>query len=89
MLSDEAKLEELKENITGVESSERNGLLMAPTVVFLLCVVFDFQWYRKQRYCPFWRHICFSTGDFISSLLGFYVAIYYAFQYNDLLNEPE
>jgi pilus assembly protein TadC len=88
MLSDDAKLEELRERITDVARSERNGLLIIPTGVFLLFVGLIFSVIGSNDIAHFGGIFVSALGIF-STLLGFYVTVHYARQYDDLLNELE
>jgi hypothetical protein len=88
MLSDDAELTEIKEKIVDVARSERNGLLIIPLGVFLFCAGLILGVIGGSELAIF-GGICVKTLGFFSTLFGFYVAVHYAHQYNDLLREAE
>jgi hypothetical protein len=85
MLSDEAKL---KERIVEVARNERNGLLIIPMGVFLVSAGLIFSVIGSSGLAYF-GGIFVSVLGIFSTLFGFYVAVHYAYQYNDLLKELE
>jgi hypothetical protein len=85
MLSDDAKL---RERIIDVARNERNGLLMIPLGVFLVCAGLIFSAIGNSGLAYF-GGILISVLGIFSTLFGFYVVVHYAHQYNDLLKELE
>jgi len=85
MLSDEAKL---KERIVEVARNERNGLLIISMGVFLVSAGLIFSVIGSSELAYF-GGIFVSVLGIFSTLFGFYVAVHYAYQYNDLLKELE
>jgi hypothetical protein len=85
MLSDEAKL---KERIVEVARNERNGLLIISMGVFLVSTGLIFSVIGSSGLAYF-GGIFVSVLGIFSTLFGFYVAVHYAYQYNDLLKELE
>ena len=85
MLSDDAKL---RERIIDVARNERNGLLMIIMGVFLACSGLIFGAVGDSELAYFGGIFVSAIGIF-STLLGFYVAVHYAHQHNDLLKEME
>jgi hypothetical protein len=85
MLSDEAKL---KERIVEVARNERNGLLIISMGVFLVSAGLIFSVIGSSGLAYF-GGIFVSVLGIFSTLFGFYVAVHYAYQYNDLLKELE
>jgi hypothetical protein len=85
MLSDGAQL---RERITDVERNERNGLLIIPMGVFLVGVGLIFSVIGNSGLAYF-GGIFVSVLGIFSTLFGFYVAVHYAHEYNDLLKELE
>jgi hypothetical protein len=85
MLSDEAKL---KERIAEVARNERNGLLIIPMGVFLVSAGLIFSVIGSSELAYFGGILVSALGIF-STLFGFYIAVHYAYQYNDLLKELE
>jgi hypothetical protein len=87
-LSDDAKPKELREKIVDVARNERNGLLMIPLGVFLFCAGLILG-VRGRDGLAIFGGIFVNALGFFSTLFGFYVAVYYAHEYNDLLREAE
>jgi len=85
MLSNEAKLEE---RIVEVARNERNGLLIISMGVFLVSAGLIFSVIGSSELAYF-GGIFVSVLGIFSTLFGFYVAVHYAYQYNDLLKELE
>lgn len=85
MLSDDAKL---KERIIDVSRNERNGLLIIPMGVFLVGAGLILSVIGSNGLAYFGGIFVSALGIF-STLFGFYVAVHYAHQYNDLLKELE
>jgi hypothetical protein len=87
-LPEEAKLRDLKEKILVVARNERNGLLIIPMGVFLAGagLIFSVVWNSELSY---FGGIFVSVLGIFSTLLGFYVTVHYAHQYNKLLRELE
>ena len=85
MLSDEAKL---KERIVEVARNERNGLLIISMGVFLVSAGLIFSVIGSSGLAYF-GGIFVSVLGIFSTLFGFYVAVHYAYQYNDSLKELE
>jgi hypothetical protein len=85
MLSDKAKL---KERIVKVARNERNGLLIIPMGVFLVSAGLIFSVIGSNELAYFGGIFVSALGIF-STVFGFYVAMHYAHQYNDLLKELE
>jgi hypothetical protein len=83
MLSDEAKL---KERIIDVARNERSGLLIIIVGVFLAGSGLIFGVMGGSGFAYF-GGISVSALGIFSILFGFYVAVHYAHQYNDLLKE--
>jgi hypothetical protein len=88
MLSDDAKLKELRERITNVARNERNGLLIISMGVFFVGAGLIFSVIGSSGLAYF-GGIFVSVLGIFSTLFGFYVAVHYAHQYNDLLKELE
>ncbi len=88
MLSDDAKLKELRERIIVVARNERNGLLIIPMGVFLVGAGLIFSVIGNSGLVYFGGIFVSALGVF-STLFGFYVAVHYVRQYNDLLKELE
>jgi amino acid transporter len=88
MLSDDAKLKELRERIVDVAASERNGLLIIILGVFLAGSGLIFSVMGGSGLAHFGGILVSALGIF-STLLGFYVAVHYAHKHNDLLKELE
>jgi uncharacterized membrane-anchored protein len=88
MLSDGAKLKELRERIIDVARNERNGLLIIPMGVFLVGAGLIFSAIGNSGLAYIGGIIVSALGIF-STLFGFYVVVRYAYQYNDLLIELE
>ena len=88
MLSDDVKLKELRKRITDVATNERNGLLIIILGVFLAASGLIFTIIGAGG-LAFFGGISVSALGIFSILLGFYVAVYYAHQYNVLLKELE
>lgn len=88
MLSEDKKMEELKERIADVSRNERNGLLIIPMGVFLVGVglILSVIGYRGIAY---FGGIVISTLGLFSTFFGFYIALHYANKYNNLLKELE
>ena len=88
MLSKEAKLKDLRERIIVVSRNERNGLLIIPMGVFLAGAGLIFGAIGNSG-------LAYGVGIFVSVLgifstvVGFYVSVHYAHQYNNLLKELE
>jgi hypothetical protein len=85
MLSDDAKL---RETIIEVARNERNGLLIIPMGVFLVCAGLILSVVGSSGFAYFGGISVSALGVF-STLFGFYVAVHYAHQYNKLLEELE
>jgi hypothetical protein len=88
MLSDDAKLKDLRERIIDVARNERNGLLIIPMGVFLVGAGLIFSAIGRSGLAYFGGIFVSALGIF-STLFGFYVTVHYAHQYNDLLKELE
>ena len=88
MLSDDVKLKELRERIIDVAANERNGLLIIILGVFLVGLGLIFTVIEVSALVYF-GGIFVSVLGIFSTLFGFYVAVHYAYQYNDLLKELE
>jgi hypothetical protein len=88
MLSDDAKLKDLRERIIDVARNERNGLLIIPMGVFLAGSGLIFSVIGSSGLAYFGGILVSMLGIF-STLFGFYVAVHYAHQYNNLLKELE
>ena len=86
MLSEDAKLRDLRERIRDVTINERNGLLIITMGVFLFCLGLVFSALVKNN-LVFIGGIFSSALGIFSTLFGFYVAAHYAHQYNNLLKE--
>jgi len=85
MLSDDAKL---RERIIVVARNERNSLLIIPLGVFLVGAGLIFSVIGNGGLAYFGGIFVSALGIF-STLFGFYAAVHYAHQYNDLLKELE
>ena len=83
MLSDDAKL---REKIIDVARNERNGLLIISMGVFLSLSGLIFSVIMGSG-LGFFGGIFVSALGIFSTLLGFYVAVHYGHQYNELLKE--
>ena len=88
MLSEEAKLRDLKERILIVARNERSGLLLIPMGVFLAVAGLIFSAIWSNALACFGGIFVSALGIF-STLFGFYVTVHYAHQYNNLLKELE
>jgi hypothetical protein len=88
MLSNYAKLKDLKERIMDVARNERNGLLMIIMGVFLVGSGLIFSVIGRSGLAYFGGIFISALGLF-SILFGFCVAVHYSHQYNDLLSELE
>ena len=88
MLSDDAKLKDLRERIIDVARNERNGLLIIPLGIFLVSAGLIFSAIGSSGLAYF-GGISVSVLGIFSTLFGFYIAVHYAYQYNDLLKELE
>ena len=88
MLSDDAKLKDLRERIIDVARNERNGLLIIPLGIFLVSAGLIFSVIGSSGLAYF-GGISVSVLGIFSTLFGFYVTVHYAHQYNDLLKELE
>ena len=88
MLSDEAELKELKEKFVDVARSERNGLLIIPLGVFLFCAGLILGVIGGSGLAVLGGIFVNALG-FFSTVFGFYVAVHYAHQHNDLLREAK
>jgi hypothetical protein len=88
MLSDDAKLKDLRERIIDVARNERNGLLIIPMGVFLAGSGLIFSVIGSSGLAYFGGILVSMLGIF-STLFGFYVTVHYAHQYNNLLKELE
>jgi amino acid transporter len=88
MLSDDAKLKDLRERIIDVARNERNGLLIIPMGVFLVGAGLIFSVIGSSGLGYFGGVFVLALGIF-STLFGFYVVVHYAHQYKDLLKELE
>jgi hypothetical protein len=88
MLSDDAKLKELRKRIIDVAANERNGLLIIILGVFLAAsgLIFTIIGVGELAY---FGGISVSALGIFSTLFGFYMAVHYAHQYNVLLKELE
>ena len=88
MLSEDAKLRDLRERIIDVAINERNGLRIISMGVFLFClgsVLGDI----VNNSLVFFGGISISVLGIFSTLFGFCVSVHYAHQYNNLLKELE
>ena len=83
MLSDDAKV---REKIIEVARNERNGLLIITIGVFLAFSGLIFSVIGSSG-LGFFGGISVSALGIFSTLLGFYVTVHYAHQYNELLKE--
>jgi hypothetical protein len=88
MLSDYAKLKDLRARIIDVAANERNGLLIIIMGVFLAGSGLIFSVIGGSGLAYFGGILVSALGIF-STLLGFYVVVHYAHQYNALLRELE
>jgi len=88
MLSDDAKLKDLKERIIDVATNERNGLLIIIMGVFLAGSGLIFSAIGNSGLAYFGGILVSVLGIF-STLFGFYAVLHYAHQYNALLRELE
>ena len=88
MLSEDAKLGNLRERIRDVMINERNGLLIITMGVFLFCLGSVLSAFVNNSFV-FFGGIFFSALGIFSALLGFYVVSHYAHQYNNLQKELE
>ena len=88
MLSDDAKIKDLKERIIDVATNERNGLLIIIMGVFLAGSGLIFSAIGNSGLAYFGGILVSALGIF-STLFGFYAVLHYAHQYNDLLRELE
>ena len=87
-MSEDAKLRELRERIRDVATNEKNGLRIILMSVFLFCIGLVFSAIVNNR-LVFIGGIFISGLGIFSTLLGFYVAVHSAHQYNILLKELE
>jgi hypothetical protein len=85
MLSDDTKL---REKIVDVARNERNGLLIIPMGVFLVCAGLILSVIGSNGLAYFGGISVSALGTF-STLFGFYETVHYAHQYNKLLKELE
>jgi len=83
MLPDDTKL---SEKIIDVARNERNGLLIIIMGVFLALSGLIFSMIGSSGLGYFGGILVSALGIF-STLLGFYVTVHYAHQYNELLKE--
>ena len=88
MLSDDAKIKDLKERIIDVATNERNGLLIIIMGVFLAGSGLIFSAIGNSGLAYFGGILVSALGIF-STLFGFYAVLHYSHQYNDLLRELE
>ena len=88
MLSDDAKLKELRKRIIDVAANERNGLLIIILGVFLVGSGLIFTIIGVGG-LAFFGGISVSALGVFSTLFGFCVVVHYAHQYNVLLKELE
>ena len=88
MLSEDAKLRDLRERIIDVATNERNGLRIISMGVFLFCLGLVLEEIVNNR-LVFIGGISISALGIFSTLFGFYVSVHYAHQYNNLLKELE
>ena len=88
MLSKEARLRDLRARIMVVAANERNGLLIIPMGVFLAGVGLIFGAIGNSVLAYVGGLFVSGLGIF-STVFGFYVAVHYAHQYNNLLRELE
>jgi amino acid transporter len=86
MLSEDAKLRDTRERIRDVAINERNGLLIISMGVFLFCIGLVFSAIVNNS-LVFIGGIFISVLGIFSTFFGFYVAVHYAHQYNNLLKE--
>jgi amino acid transporter len=86
MLSEDAKLRDTRERIRDVAINERNGLLIISMGVFLFCIGLVFSAIVNNS-LVFIGGIFVSVLGIFSTFFGFYVAVHYAHQYNNLLKE--
>jgi hypothetical protein len=87
-LSEETKVRDLRKRIIVVERNERNGLLIIPMGVFLVGAGLIFSALGCSRLVYFGGIFVSLLGVF-STVLGFYVSVHYAHQYNNLMRELE
>ena len=87
-LSEEAKVRDLRKRIIVVVRNERNGLLIIPMGVFLVGVGLIFSALGCSNLAYFGGIFVSLLGVF-STVLGFYVSVHYAHQYNNLMRELE
>jgi len=88
MLSEDAKLNDLKEKIIDVARNERNGLLIIPMGVLLIGAGLIFSVIGGGG-LGYIGGIFVSVLGVFSTMFGFYVTVHYARQYNNLLKELE
>ena len=87
-LSENAKLNTLRERITDVARNERNGLLIFQMGVVLVCagVIISVLGNNSVAYIAGIFAMVLGT---LSTVFGFYVTVHYAHQYNNLLKESD
>jgi hypothetical protein len=85
MLYDDTKL---REKVADVARNERNGLLIIPLGVFLVSAGLIFSAFGSGGFA-FFGGISISALGVFSTLFGFYVAVHYAHQHNDLRKQLE
>jgi hypothetical protein len=88
MLSEDAKLNDLREKIIDVARNERNGLLIIPLGVLLVGAGLIFSVIGESG-LAYIGGVFVSVLGVFSTLFGFYVTVHYARQYNKLLKELE
>ncbi len=88
MLSEDAKLKDLREKIIDVARNERNGLLIIPMGVLLVGVGLIFSVIGESG-LAYIGGVFVSVLGVFSTLFGFYVTVHYTRQYNKLLKELE
>jgi uncharacterized membrane protein YdjX (TVP38/TMEM64 family) len=86
MLSNDAKLKDIRAKITEVAKNERTCLLIIPMGVFLVGVGLIFSIIGGTELAYFGGLVISSIGIF-STFFGFYMTVHYVRLYNDLLKE--
>jgi len=87
-LSEDVKLESLRERIIDVARNERNGLRIFQMGVVLVCAGIIISVLGNNSVAYF-GGIFFIILGTISTVFGFYVSVHYAHQYNTLLKESD
>jgi len=87
-LSEDVKLESLRERIIDVARNERNSLRIFQMGVVLVCAGIIISVLGNNSVAYF-GGIFFIILGTISTVFGFYVSVHYAHQYNTLLKESD